>query len=81
MSQVSDKYELDLDLRKRRCTSYQKRTNFQNQYITYDKKKMHISKNLLLFVFFRVYNNRNGMFKNLHREIENNIPTKTKRHI
>lgn len=72
---------LTLILEKRRCTSYQKRTNYQNQYITYDNKKIHMSKNLLIFGFFRVYNNRNIMFKNLHREIEINIPTKTKRHI
>lgn len=45
------------------------------------KKNTYFKELIIIRVFFRVYNNRNGMFKNLHREIENNIPTKTKRHI
>lgn len=45
------------------------------------KRKYIFQRTYYYSVFFRVYNNRNGMFKNLHREIENNIPTKTKRHI
>lgn len=45
------------------------------------KKNTYFKELIIIRFFFRVYNNRNGMFKNLHREIENNIPTKTKRHI
>lgn len=45
------------------------------------KKNTYFKELIIIRFFFRVYSNRNGMFKNLHREIENNIPTKTKRHI
>lgn len=45
------------------------------------KKNTYFKELIIIRFFFRVYNNRNDMFKNLHREIENNIPTKTKRHI
>lgn len=80
MSQVSDKYELALDLDLRKTSLY-----FLSEKDKLSKskhyKKIHMSKNLLIFGFFRVYNNRNIMFKNLYREREINIPTKTKRHI